>query len=120
MAVGEDLRLRAGLADERIVRRHAAVVFEPQRLPDVVVERLRFHAQAVVFGAGAAQPVAIADHHVQRAVGTEHHASGEIAARLPRVGDEDLRERPSACRPRASARDGERVALARPCFGYDT
>ncbi len=54
MAQREDLRPRARLADKRIVRRHAAVVFQAERLADMIVERLRLHAKAVVLCARAA------------------------------------------------------------------
>ena len=64
MAVGEDLRLGAGAADERIVGRHGPFVREPQRLADVVAELLRLHPQAVILAADAAQPVAVADRDV--------------------------------------------------------
>ena len=97
MTVGVDLGLRAGLADERIVRRHRAVVAQAQRLADVVVERLRLHAQAVVIRSVrtellrvAADAIAIADRDVEVLVLAEEDAAGEIAAGLPRVGDEDL------------------------------
>ena len=69
MTVGVDLGLRAGLADERIVRRHRAVVAQPQRLADVVVECLRLHAQAVVI----------------RSVRTELLALQQIRSRSPIV-----------------------------------
>ena len=63
VSVSKDLRLGTGLADERIIGRSRAVVAQPERLAHVVVQCLRLHSQAVVFGPGAAQPVAVTDGH---------------------------------------------------------
>ena len=75
MAVREDLGLRAGAADERIVGGRRAVVLQAQHLADVVGEDLRAHADAVVVLRAAAESVAVADGHVQRLVGAELHAA---------------------------------------------
>ena len=118
MTVGVDLRLRARLADERIVRRHRAVVAQTQRLADVVVERLRLHAQAVVIRSVrtellrvAADAIAIADRDVEGLVLAEEHAAGEVAAGFPRVGDEDLLHVAEHVALEEPARDRQRRAL---------
>ena len=115
MTVGVDLRLRAGLADERIVRRHRAVVAQAQRFADVVVERLRLHAQAVVIRSVrtellrvAADAIAIADRDVEVLVLAEEDAAGEVAAGLPGVGDEDLLNVAEHVALEEAARDGQR------------
>ena len=121
MPVGVDLGFRARLPDERIVRRHRAIVFETQRLADVIVERLRLHAQAVVIRSVrtqllrvAADAIAIADRHVEHAVLAEVDAAGNVAACLPRIGDEDLLDVTERGSLQVSARDGERRALSDP------
>ena len=104
--VGEDLRLGARATHVRIVLGHAALVRDPQHLPDVVAEILRLHPQAVVLRSGAAQPVAVADRDVQRAIRAEQHPSGHVARGFPRIGDEDLAdvgERRASSRPRDTA-----------------
>ena len=68
----------------------------------------------------AADAIAIADRDVERAVRAEADAAGEVAARLPGVGDEDLLHVAERDALQAAARDGERRALLGPCFGYDT
>ena len=127
MTVGVDLGLRAGLADERIVRRHGAVVAQTQRLADVVVERLRLHAQAVVIRSVrthllgvAADAIAIADRDVEDLVLAEEHAAGEVAAGLPGVGDEDLLHVPEHVALEEAARDRRASSPFSPFFGYDT
>src|SRR6185436_14684673 len=60
MAVREDLGFRACAADERIVGRRRAVVFQAQDFADVIVEALRADADAVVVLRAAAEAVAIA------------------------------------------------------------
>ena len=124
MPVGVDLRLRARLADERIVRRHGAVVAQTQRLADVVVERLRLHAQAVVIRSVrtellrvAADAIAIADRDVEVLVLAEEDAAGEVAAGLPRVGDEDLLHVAEHVALEEAARDRQRRALSRRSSG---
>src|SRR5262249_14441370 len=77
-------------ADKRIVFGNAAVVANPQHLADVIVQTLRLHPKAVVVRPIAAQPVPIADGHVERPIGTEHDASGEVSAGFPGVGNEDI------------------------------
>src|SRR5262249_47994086 len=64
--VGEDLRPRAGPADERIVRRNAPIVTDPKCLAVVGIEALCPHPQAVVFGAVAAQAITVANRDIQR------------------------------------------------------
>ena len=96
VAVGVDLRLVSRLPDKRIVRRHGAVVFEPQDLAAVDVRVLR--ADAIV---------ALADAHVEHAVLAERELRPEMdAAGVPVVGDEQVLHSTSALpsnRPRASA-----------------
>ena len=76
-----------------------AVVADAQRLADVIAQVLRLHAQAVVLGARAAEPIAIADRDVQRLVGAEQNLAAHVAAGFPSVGDEDLADVVRACRP---------------------
>ena len=112
-----------GVPDERIVRRHGAVVVEAQRLADVIVERLRLHAQAVVSSSGvarvAAEAIAIADRHVEHPVRAEqmrpamlplvsHASATKISLTSPSVV-------PSRW-PRATAS----VVPFGPSFGYET
>jgi hypothetical protein len=116
VSVGENLRLGAGPAHERIVCRHAAVVANSQRLPDVVTEILCPHAQTVVVAAHAAQPVAVANGDVQRAVGSEQHSSCEVSGCFPRVGNKHLLNLTEFRAIETPASDRERAAL-RTSFG---
>ena len=112
--VAEDLGPRVGASDERIVRRHAAVLREPQRLAHVVREALRPHADARVVRRAAAEPVAVAHRDVERAVRAEQHAARRGVARLlPGVRHEDLAHvhEPVAFEPPAGDRERE-AALA--------
>ena len=91
---------------------------EAQRLADVIVERLRLHAQAVVVRSVrtellrvAADAIAIADRDVEHPVLAEVDAAGNVAARLPRVGDEDLFDVTERVAFEMPARDGERRSL---------
>src|SRR6185436_11617263 len=81
MAIGKDLWLCTGSSDKRVVRWHRAVVLQAKCLAHVVVERLRFHAQAVVFlpVVQAAQAIAIANGEKQHAAGAEEDAGGSVA-----------------------------------------
>ncbi len=88
-----------------------AVIANAQSFADVVAQALRLHAQAVVLGARAAEPVAIADGDVQRLVGAEQNLAADVAAVLPRVGDEDVLHVAQLAAVEAAARDGERRAL---------
>src|SRR5688572_7740704 len=74
VAIGIDLRLRASLADERIIRGRGAALGEPQHLTGVVVELLGLDPIAIVIAAVPA--VADADRQVQHAVGAELRARG--------------------------------------------
>ena len=107
VAISEDLGLGSRASDERIVGRHGAVVAKPQRLSHVIVQTLGLHAQTVVFRAGAADTIAIADGDIQRAIGREEDSAGQIAAGLPGIGDENLLDYrsifPPLRRPRATA-----------------
>ena len=76
MTVGEDLRPRAGAADERIVRRHLAVVTQAQHL---AVDRVQLLRLIVEWRAGG---------HVQHAVRTERDA-GAAGAVVP-IADHQL------------------------------
>src|SRR5690606_12469625 len=108
------LPARAGTADERIVRRDAALVGQAQRLADVICETLRTDANAVVVLRTAAEPVAAADRAVQRAVGTGQHApAGRVARVLPRVRHEDLADTGQLAGLEAPARDREREQAVR-------
>ena len=77
-----DLRHVAGAADKRVVCRHAAIVFETERLAAVIAGVLR----AVLL-------LALADGEKEEAVAIKGDAPAEVGFRLaPRVGDEDLLE----------------------------
>src|SRR5688572_23371138 len=80
MAERVNLGLVARLAGERIVRRYASVIAQPQHLPAVVVSVLR--------------PVLLlplADRQVEQAGAVERNPSAVVRARLaPGVGDEDV------------------------------
>ena len=89
-----------------------------KRLADVIVERLRLHAQAVVVRSVrtqllrvAADAIAIADRHVEHSVLAEVDAAGNVATGLPRVGDEDLFDVSERRSFQVAARDGERRSL---------
>ena len=56
----------------------------------MVVQLLGFHSQAIVFAAIAADPVAVADGHVEHGVRAEEDFPREVASGLPRVRDEDF------------------------------
>ena len=112
VAVREDLGLRAGAADERVVGGCRAVVLQAQDLAGVVGEALRAHADAVVVLPAAAEAVAVADADVQRLVGAELHAARVRHARvLPRIRDEDLFRVDELGAVEAAARDAERLPL---------
>src|SRR5262249_26884898 len=53
-------------------------------------EILRLHPQTVVVLPNAAQPVPISNGDVQRLIGSEEDASGQISRRFPCIGNEDL------------------------------
>ena len=59
-----DLRFGASASDKGIVGWNASVVAESQHFSDMVAEVLRFHAEAVVVFADAAEPVTITDGHI--------------------------------------------------------
>src|SRR5215470_9443858 len=63
--VGEDLRPGIGSTNKGIVFRNTAVVANPQHLADVIVQSLRLQSQTVVVGSIAADPVPIADSHIE-------------------------------------------------------
>src|SRR5215469_7313705 len=90
MAVSEDFGPRACLANKGVIGRHRAIVAQSQRFSHMVVELLRLHPEAIVFGAGAAKAIAIADRDVQHAVGTEVDSARQIATRFPGIGNENL------------------------------
>src|SRR5262249_50999811 len=115
MPVRENLRFGAGPAHKRIVGRHAPVVANSQRLPDMIAEILRLHAQTVVVAADTAESIADADGDIQRAVRSEQHSPRKISGGFPGVGDQDLLNVGELRAVQTSAGDCERCAL-RPAF----
>src|SRR5215469_752433 len=86
VAVGEDLASCSNSTDERIIRRHRAVVAQPQGFPRMVIQLLRLHAEAVVFTPRATQAVPVANRHIEHPVGAEKKLSLPDS-RLPGIGD---------------------------------
>ncbi len=103
VSVGIDLRLESRAADERIVRRHGPVVFQPQNFASMNRGVLR-----------ACAIVPLADGHVQHPVAAEHELRPEVgAAGVPVVRDEDVAHVRQRFAVEASARQrGGRGPLA--------
>src|SRR4029453_6197208 len=110
VSVREDLWFRARAAHERIVPRHAAIVLDAPGLPDMVAEILPLHPKAVVVVIDTTQPVTVADGHIQRAVGPEHHLAPKVARALPRVGHQNVADVCQRHPFETPARHGDRVA----------
>src|SRR5690606_41003479 len=81
MPPGIDLWTHAVAADERVVRRHAAVVRQTQQLTDMRAEILR---------PGIARLAGAADRHEQRAVVGEEDPRCAAAPFIEAVRDEDV------------------------------
>ena len=85
MAVAPDLRPRAGAGHERIVRRHAAVVVQPDDLAVMVGQILRRVRLEIAFG----RHLPIAERQEQEPVPVERDLAAEVTAAL-RHGLEQL------------------------------
>ena len=78
MAVAPDLRFRAGAVDERIVRRHPAIVVQPDDLAVMIRQVLRRVRLEVALG----RHLPIAQRHEKIAGLVERHLPAEVAAPL--------------------------------------
>src|SRR5205823_12638976 len=74
-AVAPDLRPRAGLAHERIVRRHRELAGAAQVHPEDLAEQ---HALALAVAVGITARAAVAQAEVELAVGPEHHHAAVV------------------------------------------
>src|SRR5262245_49889055 len=109
VAIGINFRLRARAAHEWVVRRHTAIVTQPQDLADVTAEILGAHPEARVVADDVS--VAVADCHVDHAVWAKLAATRNRTTRFPGVGYEEVAKVAQRRAVEPTTREGERGAL---------